>query len=1383
MKRFLCNREDSYNVSDDGFLSDPDGEYGRYLNPNVIALDDLLACRCLIVLGEPGIGKSTELERVFYLEKQKAESSESVVLHFKLNQYQAGEELRRDIFEGDDIKRWKAGSHQLHLFLDDLDEGLLSIKTLAALLCTKLRELPAERLTIRIACRTAEWPQTLEKAVKAHWGDQDVKILEIVPLRRSDVAEYATSRGIDPVAFICQVIEKEVVPLAIKPLTLKFLVGIFSENKELPKTQAQLYADGCWQLCEEFNDSRVDAGKRSFLSADQLLAIAERIAAVTIFANCAAIRMRPNLDDVSDADITASKICGGIEEARGTPFQITEECIREAVKTGLFNSRGSNRMGWAHQTYAEFLAARYIKRHRMNIPQMMSLLTHPIDDNSRIIPQLHETAAWLARMDEEIFRAILKADPKVLLKSDIATVDWEDRHVLVEKLLSLFGQDELLDDDGNLRSRYRKLNHRNLADQLRPYICNVAKGLTVRQVAIDIAEACELKALQNELADVALDISQPMAVRVNASYAVIHIGDAETRARLKPLAFGRAGDDPDDQLKGCGLRAIWPETISVSELFSLLTSPKRPQLHGSYSQFLGEDCLMHLKPYDLVDAFNWIDESRVEAGSGTSLSLLRKKIIMMAWNNIGHPGILDRLTTLIAKSLRRIDNWNDDVFTHDESKRSLVIETLIPKLVGSSIDLFELTRSQSPLLRDGDIPFLLSLLQKEKSIQSKQILVGCIKQLFDINNISHTELIINESSREELLAEEFGHFLQFVELESSEAKLQKSTYYQRLAWQTNRGRSKGGEQQQPSVAETTAQILDRCEVGDFDAWAELNHHMGRSWETKYIQNRLESDLRLFPGWESANQMIRARILETAKNYLLNGEPKTSEWLGAKIISHRALSGYRALLLLYQEIKDYVFTLPPAVWKKWASIIVAYPIYSKIEESPHPHLVKLSYQNAPEETGEYLLRQIDKENKDGGGLVTLGKFIYCWDARFIALIESKLKDDRLSLSCFRHLLEELLDHGSDIAKQYAESVVHSSLDEKSAVAATVLFVHAPDCGWPVVWPLINQNAELGCSIMTSVAGSLHGHYKDIFEKLNESQMSELYIWLEHQFPHSGDSDYIGFDGSARNFRDAVLEYLKNKGTKEAVKAIGEIAVALPELTWLKWTILRAQNQMRQATWKPLQPEIILELAANRQKRLIQNGEQLLEVLIESLDRLAQKLHGETPAVTDLWNQLDKKRFRPKDEPHLSDYIKRHLADDLNGRAIVINREVEIRRRPGASLGERTDIRVDAITHTHRPEEFDKISVIIEVKGCWNIELKNAMQTQLRDRYLNEAHCNCGLYLVGWFLCDLWDSDDYRRDQSPKIAINALESQLTDQANRLSVDGLLLKTYVLNTALDQ
>jgi hypothetical protein len=267
----------------------------------------------------------------------------------------------------------------------------------------------------------------------------------------------------------------------------------------------------------------------------------------------------------------------------------------------------------------------------------------------------------------------------------------------------------------------------------------------------------------------------------------------------------------------------------------------------------------------------------------------------------------------------------------------------------------------------------------------------------------------------------------------------------------------------------------------------------------------------------------------------------------------------------------------------------------------------------------------------------------------------------------------------------------------------------------------------------------------------------------------------------HFRDGILAYLKSRGTNKGCEAIQRIARELPELDWLSWTLAEARAFTRQRTWVPPKPKDIIKLAGDSETRLVQGGDQLLEVLTESLERLEAKLQGETPAAQFLWDKTSHGVYRPKDEDSFSDYVKLHLEEDLRQKGIVANREVQIRRGTGGASGESTDVHVDAVPPGGLGGAYDKVSVIIEAKGCWHPGLETAMRTQLVERYLKDNQCQYGLYVVGWFNCPQWDPEDSRHKQAPKYDIEEARRRFEAQALELSQAAVRARAFVINTSL--
>jgi predicted NACHT family NTPase len=233
-------------------------------------------------------------------------------------------------------------------------------------------------------------------------------------LRRVDVKAAAQENQLDADAFLDLIEHVDAVPLATNPITLKFLLKTYRANGGFPSRRADLYFEGCKELCREPNPDRVDGERVRSLNEEQRLAVAARIAAVTVLGGRDAVSIETSMDELADAAVAARDLAGRTEVVGGEEFEVSEAVIREAVATGLFSARGSRLMGWSHQTYAEYLAAHYVDRRGIPLPQVMSLLVHPGDPQGKLVPQLHSAAAWLAGMRRDVFREIIVREPEVL---------------------------------------------------------------------------------------------------------------------------------------------------------------------------------------------------------------------------------------------------------------------------------------------------------------------------------------------------------------------------------------------------------------------------------------------------------------------------------------------------------------------------------------------------------------------------------------------------------------------------------------------------------------------------------------------------------------------------------------------------------------------------------------------------------------------------------------------------------------------------------------------------------------------------------------------------------------------------------------------------------
>ena len=1389
-KRFWCPENGSFRLADNGFLYDPDDDYGTAINPHLVPLAQVQGASCLVLLGEPGIGKSTAIEQEVLASKQKATTSGYVVLAINLGEYGDEARLIDDVFDSDEITNWRSGSHLLYLFLDSLDECRLQIPHVAKVLRRELGKLQPhlDRLRLRIACRTADWPASLTQCLKDLSGAPP-EMLELVPLRRRDVEMAASETACDTQGFIDAVISARAQPLAIKPITLNFLLSRYQEVGRFPLTQTELYMEGCLKLCAEANLDRIDAKQKGKLSVELRLAIAKRIAAIMVFCNRTSVFRGADGGANSKELLTVSDLSGGTEKHGEQVFDVRTEEILEVLGTGLFSGRGHNGIGFAHQTYSEFLAASYLIARDIPFDQRMTLLRNADDSSGRIVPQLGETAAWLAGMDGKTFEEIMHCDPQFLMRSDVAKADEAERKRLVEMLLDLSAGDELTQAMIEDRTHYHKLNHEGLVEQLEPVIRDTSKGVTARRFAIAVAQECDQKKLQTLLADVATDLTDNYRVRVSAAYAVARIGDNETQLRLKPLALATSQGDQDFTIKTVALRTLWPKQITAVELFSSLEVPTS-ESYGTYRLFLTRELAQHLDAEQLPQALMWAAQLGEAALHEHSIKAIVREISLLGWIHFDKPHIPSAFSVFAMARLRfhqDIIPIDDQRFVDDEKRRRALAEMIL--VGGDSVEIRStgLIYLSPRLLRTGDVLWMLDKVITETNPRIAELWVTLIEHLFDPSISGQLDALLTACSRSPTLDAHFTPILSPKSLDSVESTQLKTQHYKHVVWMRDLEDRRNPPPLDPPPAARIEKQLQACEAGNPDAWHWATWELQlESHSTNYTKD-FELDLTTLPGWFNASPESRFRLVMGGLQYLTE-RSAGMDWLGTNSTPYSALAGYKALLLLCKESRAHFESLSSEVWAQWAPIVVAYyGVHSNGEvQERHDDIAQRCAENAPNAVSECLQRILSQQLADES-LFILPQFVQrVWNEHIRQTLLATATDVKVHPKIAGRVLETLLEHSCKHAMVAARLLlslpIPASGDDRlrSVLAAKTMFRHPDDTVWQAVWPAFQSDPAFGQTVVEAVA--MEDMYNPtIVFSLSEADSAKLYLWLTEAYPPEMDrkregAHIVGPREAVAAYRDAVLRAIQNRGTKEAVAAVQMIAYERPQFEWMKWVIAEAKRVMLRTTWRPLTPTELLELTRQPNSQLVQTAAQLQDAILESLAILQVALQDETPAAPDLWDGMT-----PKDENHLSDYIKRHLQRDLTSRGIVALREVEIRRGEGSGTGERTDIHVTGIVRGAIEGSYDQVRVIIEVKGSWHEELETAMTSQLVDRYLRDNQCQNGIYVVGWYMCAQWDKSSSSYKKSRKEDFDTVKQRLIEQAMGLSNDSRRIRAVVLNAAL--
>lgn len=1395
-RRYWHPRDESINFDEDGFPYEP-----GLLNSNLVPFDALTNVPGLVLLGEPGAGKSTIIEAEHRAASSRVATEGNASLFRDLALYNTDIGLTRDLFEDPVLLSWNDGTHLLDLFLDSLDECRLRVESVDALLLSRLKRCDTKRLRLRIGCRSADWTKLLDKGLTKLWKEDEVKAYQLAPLGREQVRIAAAAEGFDPDDFLSEVLRKGVAPFAVKPLTLRMLLDIYRASRRLPQTQAEIYRQGCLLLCGESSESRAASRRTGNYTPERRMAVAGRIAALCALSNRAIIYKGHVPIEAEEEDLTYADIRGGYEVAGGESFDVTDAAIEETLGTSLFAAApGTGRLRWAHQGYVEHLAAWYLTARQQTPEQMMRMLVHPDDPEGRLVPQLHEMAARAASLMPTLIEPVMRLDPDVLLRSDLTLTSAETRANIVAALLELYADERAY--ERFVVGSFSHLTHPRIVDQLQPYITERKWNVDVRRLAISIAEDCQTFELQNLICDAALDETQSQPVRVRAALAVSRYADEQTRARLKPLALRGSSGDRNDDLKGYGLQAVWRDNLTVEQLFASLTEP-RESYTGAYKMFIWYHLVPRLRPEDLPTALRWVARRRSTHGPRYAFDKLRDEIMLRAWEALDSHDVADAFAEAMVELLKHHEDVVEyqrqqqarTIFNSDDSKRRRILKRMIARIHDAEDDWVLLIRSQVLTLAEHDMAWLIEQLEAAESPEVQRALAKAIKHFLWSGIPEHLSLVLSACPRNGILFDEVSSLIMPVLRESPDADAMRAQYKREQSLTAVREERR---QVKPPPAERIEALLGRIEAGETAAWVWLNMEMTLEPDSVYYEHEDRLDLTTLPGWFFANEETRSRIIGTAKKYVLEHEPDEREWL-ADAPSFRLLyAGRRAWLLLMWQAPEFIATVAPEVWKRWAHVLILNPPSDDTDSvaNSYPDLVAAAHRHAACEIAERLALKVATDNRVRGNTSISKNVKNYWSDQLADKLLDMVRNESLTPPVVEHLLGWLLAHEVKESQTYAETLVpspppHTPTARKRALAAAhALMLHGEDAGWPIIWQAIQADTKFGRRLLLNFAHSDEEREKSVAERLSEERVAGLYVWLVRQFPLAEDMEHESvYSPTPRDsiqwWRDSLLRQLQQRGTREACTAIEHIIQELPELEWLKRVLIDARNVTRRNTWTPPLPEEVLKVLFDAEKRVVQSGDQLLEALVESLRRLEAKLQGETPAVIDLWNEIrasgNAYTYHPKDEERLSDSIKRHLEEDLKGRGVIVNREVEIRRGTGVGDGERTDIHVQALIRIPGSEVHDAIRVIIETKGCWHRELITAMKTQLADRYLQDNSCRHGLYLVGWFVCDRWDDSDNRKTRTPRLSREEMQRRLELQASDLSQHGAHIKALVLNTAL--
>ena len=566
-------------------------------------LEDFRESHAYVLLGGPGAGKTAAFRR-------EAERTGGRYV------------TARDFTTFDDKPEWHEGT----LFLDGLDEvragssdGRAPFNEIRA----KLDKLGRPRF--RLSCREAGWFGANDhNHLKAVSKDGAVKVLRLDPLSEDSIREILLHRdtGVeDATAFIAMARERGVETLLANPQSLLMLAETVAGGK-WPETRTETFDLACGRLVRECNPEHQLANQRLAISEPDLLDAAGRLCAVQLLTGRAGYALYGDGGD--SGYLGLQQIPGGDQEK-----------FRHVLGTGLFESPEEGRMAPVHRQVAEFLAGRHLARQierGLPVRRVLALMT---GHDGVVVSELRGLSAWLAAHCKTSRKAIIERDPlgTVLYGDARGFPTDEKRHLLNclernPRFAGFIPKDPRLGD----------IATPDMADFFRKILTDPARDDGRQSFVLILLRSLKQRWAIPELADLLVEVVRDNRWRPGLRLAALeafiqHRNSAvsELTTLLRDINDGSVSD-PDDDLLGSLLSALYPTYLSVPEILRYLKAPRSSSYISLYCYFWIRVLPEKSTPIQIAELLDEVvarfDELRpVIAGNGQKITLLGQGLI------------------------------------------------------------------------------------------------------------------------------------------------------------------------------------------------------------------------------------------------------------------------------------------------------------------------------------------------------------------------------------------------------------------------------------------------------------------------------------------------------------------------------------------------------------------------------------------------------------------------------------------------------------------------------------------------------------------------------------------------------------------------------------
>ena len=397
---------------------------------------DVLPSPCVVLLGEAGSGKSSELRA-----QADRLAREGHAAFFLPIEVLAKDDLETPI-EGNRaaLEPWKQGREEAWFFLDSVDEAKLHGESLSRALAKFEKGLGdvLSRCHVIVSSRHSDW-RAQDEAILQRLAERLVKppapapeasrkqhvvrrrlrlenrtarsvapvqLLQLASLNRDQIRIYAEQKEHVPDmdAFMAALGQADLWGLAGRPLDVEWLARSWKRRRGFGSLRTMIEED----ICEKLTDRRDPVLYGAPISSEQARNGVERIALALTMIGAEAVALPGSATEAPGTSLDARDL-----------LRWKDDELLSLLRLAVFDPTTYGRVRFHHRTVREYLAARclYRLRHHQGLLefQLDRLIFATVEGRNLARPGFEAVVAWLALDDPDVRQRAIEVAPEHLV--------------------------------------------------------------------------------------------------------------------------------------------------------------------------------------------------------------------------------------------------------------------------------------------------------------------------------------------------------------------------------------------------------------------------------------------------------------------------------------------------------------------------------------------------------------------------------------------------------------------------------------------------------------------------------------------------------------------------------------------------------------------------------------------------------------------------------------------------------------------------------------------------------------------------------------------------------------------------------------------------------